>query len=132
MKHDARLRLIAHIYLCMVPFIAFILAFAVGHVSASVYVPVWLVHAVVMLFVTWLVGVRYTKRTNKRSVLFAVAGVLMVLPWVLATIFAGMGPPPFTISAWAELADEQRFRFGILVVCGGSLAAGLSILYELA
>jgi hypothetical protein len=132
MKQDQKFRQIAYVYLCIVPLIAFILAFALGHVSPSVYVPGWIVHSTLMVFAVWLLGGRYATRTNERSLRFALAAMVFVLPWVLATIFAGMGPPPFNIAGWAELSGEQQFRFGILVVCALSIAAAYSLLYKLA
>lgn len=132
MKRSHGVRRLAHIYLCLVPLIAFILAFAVGHVSPVVYVPVWIAHSVLMLYLIWQLGAKYATYAKGHSGKIAAAAALFVLPWILATIFAGMGPPPFDINGWADLAGEQRVRFGILVVCGVSLAAAFSLLYELA
>lgn len=115
----------------MVPLITFILAFTIGRVRPEIYVPVWIAHSVLMLFLIWHLGAKYAKHTNRNSRDFVAAGVFLVIPWILATIFAGMGPPPFTLAGWAELADEQRIRFGILIVCGISLAVAFSLINEL-
>ena len=126
------LRPIAHIYLCIVPLIAFILAFTVGRVGPEIYVPIWIAHSFLMLFFIWHLGAKYAKHPNGHSRSFVAVGLLLIIPWILATIFAGMGPPPFTLANWAELADEQRIRFCILIVCSVSLAVAFSLINELA
>jgi hypothetical protein len=125
-------RSIAYFYLCLVPLIAFILAFTTGRVAPEIYVPIWIAHALLMLYFLWQLGAKHALQSKGRSRSFVAAAMLLVLPWILATIFAGMGPPPFNMAGWAELAGEQRFRFGILVVCGLSLAGAFSLLKGLA
>ncbi|PUZ23054.1 hypothetical protein DCC81_21865 [Chitinophaga parva] len=112
---------IARWYLYMVPVLALILAFAVGHVPYQYYVPVWMLNSLLMLQALRILsaGTRPAIRT------FA---WLSVLPWVAFTIFAGMGRPPQTTEGWALLATEQEVRFAILIAGSISVMLGLSVI----
>lgn len=51
-------------------------------------------------------------KTNKGSFLW------LIYPWVLFSIFGGMGPPPETAAGWALQATEQIFRYTFLIAGG--------------
>lgn len=96
-------------YLLSVPPVATILAFAVGHVDSKVYIPIWLLNALIMI---WAVKGRH-------QIIW-----YFVIPWLLIAIFGGMGPPPETPAAWAALALEQQIRYTILITSGILMAIG--------
>ncbi len=56
------------------------------------------------------------------------AGILLIAPWILFSIFAGMGPPPITISGWLATSTEQVIRYTILIVGGIIALTGFSLL----
>lgn len=123
-------RRIFHAYLSILPVIVSALGLGVGHVDYNIYVPVWILHSCVMCLGAWITGVRFIRSDDQNKKRAAAIGLFFILPWILVSIFGGMGPPPFTITGWAELATEQQVRFSILILCGVLIAFGFSTLYE--
>ncbi len=129
MKSTASRRL-SFIFLCLVPLVSVIVAFALGRSPREIYIPIWLINVAAMLYASWVLGARNIRSLDPGKKRIAVIGLLFISPWMLASIFAGMGPPPFTMHGWAELASEQQLRFNILIVCAILLAFGFSLLYD--
>ena len=129
MKSTASRRL-SFIFLCLVPLVSVIVAFAIGRSPREIYIPIWLINVAAMLCASWVLGARNIRSLDLRKKRIAVIGLLFISPWMLASIFAGMGPPPFTMHEWAELASEQQVRFNILIVCAILLTFGFSLLYD--
>ncbi|MFD0767276.1 hypothetical protein ACFQZI_20640 [Mucilaginibacter lutimaris] len=61
--------------------------------------------------------------TNKDHV-FTNITWFFIIPWMLIAIFGGMGPPPETPAAWANLALEQIVRYSILIISGTMVTIG--------
>ena len=102
---------ISFVYLLAVPFAASALAFIIGHVNLKFYIPFWLLNASLMLVATrQLIG------TDDNP--FYRTAWYFIIPWVLISIFGGMGPPPETAAAWAALATEQVIRYTVLIISG--------------
>lgn len=116
----------AYYYLTIVPFLAVVIGFGVGRSSPWVYIPVWVVHTTFML----LLLRRISKGAANNTGLLLAPGIMMVVPWILFSIFAGFGPPPSTAEKWVALATEEQLRYMILVAGGVCVAAGLSILKQ--
>lgn len=119
---QSSLRSVSQLYLTFIPFIAAIIAFAVGHVSYKLYVPVWIGHSILMILATWFLGARAIRSADETRKTFAGAALLLISPWVLFTVFTGMGPPPDTAAGWVASATEQQVRY-MLLIGGGVLAA---------
>ncbi|MBE9462645.1 hypothetical protein ACFP1I_09595 [Dyadobacter subterraneus] len=121
---------LSRIYLLSIPFLGAILAFAVGHVSYKIYLPVWLINAFMMVISTRiLVGQNFDSQNNdhKRQI---VSIWFLIIPWIFISIFAGFGPPPATIEKWVETAMEQQIRYLILIIAGIFVNIGLILLGE--
>lgn len=56
--------------------------------------------------------------------------VLLIIPWMLFSMFAGMGRPPVTIACWVATATEQQARFTMLIIGGISAFMGFALLKE--
>ena len=111
------LKKVAFVYLICVPIWVTALAFIVGHVSYLIYVPVWLLNMVVMMLAMQCLRAsngQVSKDTAK----------YLIFPWMLFSIFGGMGPPPETAAGWAELYVEQIFRYTLLIIGGISMVIG--------
>jgi hypothetical protein len=93
------------------------LAFIVGHISFKLYIPLWLLNALLM----WLATQALLKNGNHFSKSIAWC---LIIPWMLIAVFGGMGPPPETATAWAALAVEQILRYTILIFAGLITAVG--------
>jgi hypothetical protein len=105
------LRQICYAYLLGVPVLATALAFIVGHVHYTIYLPVWLLNALLMIWATRTLAKHHDQP-------FTISAWLFVVPWMLIAIFGGMGPPPETAAGWAALAGEQMVRYTILIISG--------------
>jgi hypothetical protein len=106
------------------------LAFVVGRSPRAIYIPIWLVNVAAMLYAAWVLGASNIRSSDPGRKRIAIIGLLFTAPWMFASVFAGMGPPPFNMHEWAELASEQQARFNILIVCAVIIAFGFSMLYE--
>lgn len=71
----------------------------------------------VMVFATRVLSKSQSKISSRTASFF-------IFPWILFTIFAGMGPPPETALEWALNANEQLFRYSFLIAGGISLTIG--------
>jgi len=60
----------------------------------------------------------------------AIAAFLLVVPWMLVSMFFGLGPPPETPAGWVATATEQEIRYIMLVIAGVFIAVGFAALRE--
>jgi hypothetical protein len=125
------LRNLSQAYLTLVPFAAVILAFAIGHISYRIYIPIWCIHACVMAMAAWALGAHMINNQDMERRQTALAASFFILPWIFISIFFGMGPPPSNPAGWVATATEQQIRFGgILVLAGVLVACGFATLRE--
>lgn len=116
------------VYLCLIPLIVVAIGFSVGHVSYKVYLPVWIVNACFMIIAIWNLGARNLSSDNRETKHQVIAALLMFAPWLLFSVFAGMGPPPATLQGWVNAAAEQQIRYTILIAGGIVFALGAALL----
>jgi len=112
--------------LISVPFITLLLGFGVGHVNWQWYVPLWLVNTGLM---TAALQRLYKYRTSNAPVSVG-AALLLIAPWIIFPIFAGMGRPPQTVKGWLELVEEQHIRYSLLILGGIVAYLGTALLYQ--
>lgn len=117
---------ISQVYLTLVPFLTALLGFAVGHISYCIYLPVWIVNAALMTYAAWLLGARNIRHSSSRHT--TVPAFLLVIPWMLFSLFFGLGAPPHTVAGWVATATEQQARFAILIAGGAVLTTGFALL----
>lgn len=55
---------------------------------------------------------------------------LLIVPWILISMFFGLGPPPDTAKEWVATATEQQVRYSMLAVAGIFVALGFTLLKE--
>jgi hypothetical protein len=115
------LRKLSFIYLLCVPAVATALAFIIGRVDYRIYLPIWILNVILMALASrtlsaprWLLSARHA--------------LFFIFPWMLFSIFGGMGPPPETAAAWALLANEQIVRYSFLIAGGISMGIGFHYL----
>jgi hypothetical protein len=117
-------------YLFLVPIITAGLGFGVGHVSYQVYLPIWLLNALIMIIASWSIGLRAIQLKNKEQSQLAKTAFFLIVPWILISMFAGMGPPPETATEWTNTIIEQQIRYFLLVISGIFIAFGFAGLRE--
>lgn len=111
----------AQAYLSIVPVLTAILGFGIGHISYRVYLPVWLINSCLMVMAAWVLGAHAIGKDDANKRHLAAIALLLLVPWMLFSVFFGMGPPPTTAVGWVATAVEQQVRYALLIV-GGVLA----------
>lgn len=124
------LKTTSYIFLLLVPVIAAGLGFGVGHVSYKFYLPIWLLNAIFMILASWSLGLNVIRLKNEDKSRLAKAAFFLIVPWILISMFAGLGPPPETAAEWTATATEQQVRYFMLVICGVFIAFGFVCLRE--
>ena len=121
---------ISRIYLVLVPFLAFIIGFGAGHSHYVYYIPIWAIHACLMVAAAWVLGAHAVKSPEADKKHLVVLSIFMAAPWLFFSIFAGMGPPPSTMRGWVDTAREQEIRYFILIFGGVLLGIGSVLLKD--
>lgn len=116
------------VYLCLVPLVVMAIGFGMGHISYKIYLPVWIVNACFMITAIWNLGARNFSSDNRETKHQVVTALMLFMPWLFFSIFAGMGPPPATLQGWVNSAAEQQIRYTILIAGGILFALGSALL----
>jgi hypothetical protein len=123
-------RNISHIYLTLVPFLTAILAFGIGHISYKIYLPIWIIHACLMVIAAWVLGAHFIRSHDVEKKHLVVIASFLIVPWIFFSIFFGMGPPPSKPAEWVATAAEQQVRYSFLLIGGVLITFGFAILRE--
>ncbi|UFH57695.1 hypothetical protein [Spirosoma sp. KNUC1025] len=115
-------------YLTLVPFLAAGVALGIGHSKPQLYLPIWLAHALLMAFAVWNLGKNCFTHPDLEQRQLGTIALLVIIPWIGFTVFAGMGPPPSSIPQWVQTATEQQIRYALLIAGGILITAGLTLL----
>ena len=83
-----------------------------------------------MILASWFLGLNVVKQKNEEKSNLARASFFLIVPWILISMFAGLGPPPDTAVEWTATAKEQQVRYFMLVIGGGFIALGFAGLRE--
>lgn len=121
---------IAKWYLYLVPATGSALAFGIGHVHYSIYLPIWIINGLIMLTACRWLGFAELQKHELLNRKLMLAGFFFILPWILISMFAGLGPPPETIEGWAATAREQQLRYCMLMIVGVFEVVAFTFLYE--
>ena len=117
-------RNISLVYLSLVPFVTAVFGFGVGHISYTIYIPVWIVNVCVMVAAAWVLGLKVIKNNDTERKQLTLGSFFLIIPWILISIFFGFGPPPETAAEWVATAAEQQVRYSILIIAGVFIAFG--------
>jgi len=118
------------VYLWLVPPVTAAIGFGIGPVSYKIYLPVWGLNACLMILSTYHLGVHRLWMQDRPGRYQAITALLLFSPWLLFSIFAGMGPPPSTAAGWAATATEQQTRYYLLIIGGIIANFGFALLYQ--
>ncbi|UHG94757.1 hypothetical protein [Spirosoma oryzicola] len=121
-------QVLSRFYLTLVPFLAAAVALAIGHSKPQLYLPIWLAHALLMAFAVWRLGKNCFTNPDPFQRQLGRIALLVIIPWIFFTVFAGMGPPPTSIPDWVQTATEQQIRYALLIAGGMSITVGLTLL----
>lgn len=115
-------------YLWLVPPVTMAIAFGIGSVSYKFYLPVWGLNACLIIFSAYNLGAHRLWKQNGTGRQQVITALLLFIPWLLFSIFAGMGPPPSSLQGWVNSAAEQQTRYTILIAGGILLLLGAALL----
>ncbi|MBD2705874.1 hypothetical protein IC229_35075 [Spirosoma sp. BT702] len=119
---------LSRFYLTLVPFLAAGVALVIGHSKPQLYLPIWMAHALLMAFAVWSLGKNCFTNPDPEQRQLGTIALLVIIPWIGFTVFAGMGPPPTSIPEWVETATEQQVRYALLIIGGMLITVGLALL----
>jgi hypothetical protein len=123
-------RNVSQVYLSLVPILVFVLAFVVGYISYKIYLPIWIINVCLMLTASWTLGLHVIRNQDVEKKHLAIAAFFLIVPWILVSMFFGLGPPPQTPAGWVATATEQELRYIMLVIAGVFIAVGFAALRE--
>lgn len=121
---------ISFTYLSLVPFLTALSGFTVHNVSYKIYLPLWILNIFLMAVASWTLSGNVIKEKNTINMHLAAGGVLLVSPWMLYSIFAGMGSPPSTNKEWVDSVFEQQVRYSFLIMGGILMTFGFAVVRE--
>jgi len=117
------------IYLMALPVIWSIVGLVFGYSSYKIYLPLWILNVTLMIACTWTIGKFNSIKDNQDKLPNARIGALFIIPFMLISMFAGLGEPPFdNPSQWVSSATEQRVRYYFLIVAGVLVALAFTLL----
>ncbi|SFD22717.1 hypothetical protein [Spirosoma endophyticum] len=119
---------LSRLYLTLVPFLAAAVALGLGHNKPQLYLPIWLAHAALMASAVWGMGKNCFTNPDPGQRQLGIIALLVIIPWIGFTVFAGMGPPPTSIPEWVNTAIEQQIRYALLIAGGILITVGLALL----
>ena len=118
------------LYLSAVPLLTAIFGFGNGHISYTLYLPIWILNVCLMLTACWYIGLNAIKNNTDETKHQAFGALFLIIPWILVSIFFGFGPPPEKMTDWVATANEQQVRYSILILAGIFIAFGFSSLRQ--
>lgn len=92
--------------------------------TSTVYYSLVAVQLTVLCIAAWKLGASAVCAEAERRRCNAVAGVLLIMPWVLFSWLAGFGAP------WLATAAENQLRYLVLLINAMVVAGGLIVLKE--
>lgn len=119
----------SRIYLLLVPLLVVAFGFGIGKINYRFYLPIWLINVFLMVMASWILGLHVINKKNEKTHL-AAGAFFLIAPWILVSMFFGLGPPPETASGWVATATEQQVRYSMLTVAGIFIALGFALLKE--
>ena len=123
-------RNISQVYLSLVPVLASAFGLGVGYISYKIYLPIWIINVCLMLTASWTLGLHVIRSDDVEKKHFAIAAFFLIVPWILVSMFFGLGPPPQSPAGWVATATEQEIRYIMLVIAGVFIAVGFAALRE--
>ena len=117
------------IYLLLVPLLVTVFGFGIGKTNYTFYLPIWIINVSLMVMASWILGLHIINKKTEKTHL-ATGAFFLIVPWILVSMFFGLGPPPDTATGWVATATEQQVRYSMLTVAGVFIALGFTLLKE--
>ncbi|MFT3933986.1 MAG: hypothetical protein QM726_10255 [Chitinophagaceae bacterium] len=120
------------IWLSLVPVLTIVFGLAIGYISYTIYLPVWLLNVALMIGAMWTLGASQYRTADGHNKRLIIGGVFFIIPTLLTSMFFGLGAPPYESPAtWVATITEQRTRYYFLLAAGLFIVAGFVLLGSL-
>jgi hypothetical protein len=119
----------SRVYLLLVPLLVAAFGFGIGKINYTFYLPIWIINVFLMFVASWILGL-HVINTKPEKTHLAAGAFFLIVPWILVSMFFGLGPPPETAIGWVATATEQQVRYSMLTVAGIFIALGFTLLKE--
>lgn len=116
------------LYLWLVPPATAAIGFGLAPVSYKIYLPAWGINVFLMLLSAYHLGAYRLRKQDGLGRQQVITALLLLIPWLLFSVFAGMGRPPLTVQGWVDTAAEQQTRYTILIAGGILVLLGTALL----
>jgi hypothetical protein len=131
MQRISTARRLSQIFLWMVPFFFWpLLVFVYRQSQSKSYLIGGAVQAGVMLLGAWVLGTSVIRKGSGEERWLSLAGLLLVAPVVMVSVFVGLGPPPREPGRYLATAVDQETRYTLLLFAGLFAAGGFAVLRE--
>src|SRR5229473_957370 len=118
-------RRVSYIFLCIVPFLSFVVVGVRALRVPGVYQAVGVAYFAVIAISAWTLSAGAIRTDVQGRRLLGLAGILLVTPFALvALLWVGLGPP------WQANAAENQMRYLVLIVMSLAIAGGFVVLRE--
>src|SRR5438270_12534902 len=118
-------RRVSYVFLCIVPFLSFVVGGVRAFRVPGVYQAVGLAYFAAIAIATWTLSAGAIRADVQSRRLLGLAGTLLVAPFALvALLWVGLGGP------WQATAAENQMRYLVLIVMATAIAGGFVVLRE--
>jgi hypothetical protein len=118
-------RRVSYVFLCIVPFLTFVVAGVHAFRVPGVYQGVGVIYFAAIAIAAWILSAGALRADVQGRRLLGLVGVLLVTPFALvALLWVGIGGP------WQATAAENEMRYLVLIVMATAIAGGFVVLRE--
>jgi hypothetical protein len=118
-------RRVSYVFLCIVPFLSFVVAGVRAFRVPGVYQAAGVVYFAAIAIAAWTLSAGAIRADVQGRRLLGLAGTLLVIPFALvALLWVGVGGP------WQANAAENQMRYLVLIVMATAIASGFVVLRE--
>lgn len=84
----------------------------------------------IMVIAAWTLGLHVIRNHDTEKKQLALGAFFLIAPYLLISMFFGLGPPPETAMGWVATATEQQIRYIMLIIAGLFIFLGFAVLRE--
>jgi hypothetical protein len=118
-------RRVSYVFLCIVPFLNFVVVGVRAFRVPGVYQAVGVAYFAAIAIAVWTLGARAIRADVQGRRLLGLAGALLVTSFgLVALLWVGLGGP------WQATAAENQMRYLVLIVMATAIAGGFVVLRE--
>src|SRR5439155_3381100 len=118
-------RRVSYVFLCIVPFLSFVVGGLRALRVPGIYQGVGVAYFAAIVIAVWTLGSGAIGADVQGRRLLGLAGTLLVTSFALvALLWVGLGPP------WQATAAENQMRYLVLIVMATAIAGGFVVLRE--